>query len=128
VTFWLWFVPACVSAVAVVVGRHEELRGMTWVNVPLRTLWAVTSVLVVVLAFTLREDVGVGQFLFGVVVGVVGLAIIPVFAFYVIGRLVKRVWLAALLWLLGTLVLAPYCLIVGLLFALGVACEPNCLS
>ena len=55
------------AAAATAAGRYEEQRGLPWVNVPLRALWALMVVVVLVTAFVAREDgVGWGQFLFGV--------------------------------------------------------------
>jgi hypothetical protein len=83
----------------------------------------------VIVAFVAREDgVGWGQFAFGVAVGVVGMALLPTFAFYVLGRLVQRPWLLGLLFLIGTAVVGTYSWLVVFLFALGVACEPGCLE
>ena len=125
----LWLVPALVAAAATAVGRYEEQRGLTWLNVPLRALWSLMVVAVLVTAFVVREDgVTWGQFLFGIAVGVIGLALLPVFVFYVLGRLVHRTWLLIVLWFLATCVLGTYIWLVGLLFLLGVACEPGCLS
>ena len=97
----LWLVPALVAAAATAVGRYEEQRGLTWLNVPLRALWSLMVVAVLVTAFVVREDgVTWGQFLFGIAVGVIGLALLPVFVFYVLGRLVHRTWLLIVLWVL----------------------------
>jgi hypothetical protein len=82
---------------------------------------------VAVAGFALREDVPAGQFLFGVVAGLLGVAI-PLVAFYTLGFFVRRPWLAGLLWFGGTFLLGPYAFVAWFVFALGVACEPGCLS
>lgn len=122
-----WLGPALVALLACTVGWHARDGDARWWNRALQVLLAVAVAAVVVGGFALREDVPAGQFVFGVVAGMLGLAI-PLVVFYTLGYFVRRPWLVALLWFGGSFLLGPYAFGAWLVFALGVACEPGCLS
>ena len=128
-SFTIWLVPTAVTALACVLGWRARRAGARWWSPGLAVLAGGIAAIVVVTALVLREPgVPVEQFLFGVALGALGLAVLPVLAFYSLGYYVRRPRLAGGLWVLGTFPLGIYIWLVGFVFLFGVACEPGCVS
>ena len=126
---FLWLGGAVVSGASCLVGHAARQRGARWPSRALAVLVGTLMALVTIAAAILHADgVGIGQWLFGLVAGVVGLAVLPALAFYTLGWAVRGPLLAGLLWFGATFLFAPYVFGAYLLFAFGVACADDCLS
>ena len=125
----LWLAAAVLSGAACLVGHAARRRGERWRSRSLAGLLGTLLVLVTIAAIVLHaEGVGLGQWLFGFVAGVVGLAVLPALAFHTLGWAVRGPVLAGRLWFGTTFAFAPYVFLVYLVFAFGVACPDDCLS
>lgn len=125
----MWLVPTVVTGLACALGWRSRSTGAAWWGPALGLLATAMAVVVIVVALILREPgVVLAQFLFGVGVGVLGLALAPVLGFYALGYFVRGPRLAGVLWIAGTIPLGIYVWLVGFVFLFGVACEPGCMS
>jgi hypothetical protein len=127
--FLLWLGTAAVTLLACWIGRRARATDGVWAQPLLGGLLALGVAACIVAGFALRQpEVPGDQFAWGLAIGAVGLGVLPALGFYTLGYFVRRPRVVGVVWFVATFPVAAYAFVVLALFALGVACEPGCLS
>jgi len=108
----------CLAGVAARAGVWRDRAAFT-------LMAAATLVIGGVVASGRDPEVGTRDFVLGIAVGTAGLAVVPLAAYYALGRCVRSKVLIGVVWLVSLVPLGAYLLVVGLVTAALVACGPD---
>jgi hypothetical protein len=121
-----WLPPAIITFLACALGHVTSRTGGTWFRPALVALVAATSLVALVLPLWAHDpDVPDRDLVAGVAFAVLGLAALPVLAFYTLGFFIPYAWMAAMLWFVGSIALGWYSFLGWVLVAAYVVCEPG---